>query len=93
MLDRSVSHEGSVSADTDSLAYNRAPVGSAMVIDRLQSLLKQKEGELANAQVYACAHTHTHTALVCECSCSVHFPAIYSSELSSYFGAFQVNHG
>ena len=47
-LDRSVSQDGS---DTDGLVYNRNSIGSAVVLERLQSLLKQKEGELANVQV------------------------------------------
>lgn len=42
---------GSVSA-MDSLHHNRAHATSATAIEQLQSLLKQKEGELANAQVY-----------------------------------------
>ena len=41
---------GSVSA-MDSLHHSRSHPTSASAIEQLQSLLKQKEGELANAQV------------------------------------------
>ena len=41
---------GSVSA-MDSLHHSRSHPMSASAIEQLQSLLKQKEGELANAQV------------------------------------------
>ena len=43
---------GSVSA-MDSLHHSKVHSTSAAVIEQLQSLLKQKEGELANAQVRA----------------------------------------
>lgn len=42
----------------DSLHHSKTPTTSASAIERLQSLLKQKEGELANAQVlYFSMHT------------------------------------
>ena len=44
---------GSVSA-MDSLHHSRTHPTSASAIEQLQSLLKQKEGELANAQVMMC---------------------------------------
>ena len=40
-----------VSDSSTSLYHSRTPPTSASAIEQLQSLLKQKEGELANAQV------------------------------------------
>ena len=42
---------GSVSDSGTSFYHGRTPPTSASAIEQLQSLLKQKEGELANAQV------------------------------------------
>ena len=49
-MDRLLSlHEGSVSEG--SLYGRNTSLGSASIIEQLQSLLKQREGELANSQV------------------------------------------
>ena len=59
ILEKSLVHEmnegggvrGSVSTMDVSFYHGRAHPTSASAIEQLQSLLKQKEGELANAQV------------------------------------------
>ena len=54
---------GSMSAMNSLHHGGRTPTTSASAIEQLQSLIKQKEGELANAQVQLLAYVSSYSSL------------------------------